>query len=65
MSISSKGIKKSPRGGPCVSIAPREYASFSDRALERLIRHLLKKNPALLKQRKYIGDVDIEPILEF
>ena len=65
VSMSSKGIKKSPRGGPCVGIAPREYASFSDRALERLIRHLLRKNPALLKQRKYVGDFDVEPLVQY
>ena len=36
-----------------MSIAPKEFTGFSDRHLEVLIRHILKKYPTLLKNRQY------------
>ena len=44
--------KKNEAGG--IRIAPKEFTNFTDKQLERLIRHQLSKNPHLLKHRKYI-----------
>jgi len=44
--------KKKEAGG--IRIAPKEFTNFTDKQLERLIRHQLRKNPHLLKHRKYI-----------
>ena len=53
----SKGIKKSPRG-PAVRIAPKELSNWTDRQLELLVRHKLKKYPQLLGPRKYLAPRD-------
>ena len=47
----SKGIKKATA---VPKIAPVEFSTFSDKQLEMLIRHQLKKYPTLLKHRKYV-----------
>jgi hypothetical protein len=44
--------KQKETGG--IKIAPTNFSHFTDKHLERLIRHLLKKNTHLLKNRKYI-----------
>ena len=53
----SKTIKKE-QNKLQMRIAPTEYSHFSERQMERLIRHLLRKHPHLLRHGKHL---DINP----
>lgn len=43
-------------------IAPSEYSHFSQRQMELLIRHILRKHPHLLRHRKHL---DLNPNFKF
>ena len=53
----SKKIKKNDEKIH-IRIAPKEFSNFTEKQMELLIRHQLKKYPQLLKNRKYL---DINP----